>query len=381
VAVVLLAGHGGAVLDARFSPDGGRVATASFDGSARLWDTRGEEPRSVVDFDGSRDLPPDLLAIGQGLAFGASWAQPTIPIAFSASHMATVGLTTDAFVLLDAKGQRVGQRPDTEKPPQSIAFGPDGTTFATAGPQGVELWNAADSRRIAQRRIEGSSRVVFSTSGHVLAVASQNHRVYLLDSLSLEPHAELSHDGAVNDVAFGTDDQLVTASDDRTARVWRTHDGKELMRLQHRGLVQTARLSPDGGHIVTASQDGAKIWDAHTPILVGTLDGHAGIVASAAYSDDGVFIVTASFDKSARLWDAKTQRQLMTFLHPTVVIDARFAHDGVHVLTEREDGRVEVWSVPREQHSSTEIEHFVDCMVPIGVVDGLPHPRQPSSCR
>ncbi|HEY6252154.1 MAG TPA: hypothetical protein VI685_19535 [Candidatus Angelobacter sp.] len=59
---------------------------------------------------------------------------------------------------------------------------------------------------------------------------------------------------------------MVTASWDRTARVWNAADGRLLAILQgHSGSVFTARFSPDGHRIVTASWDGtARIWQVLT---------------------------------------------------------------------------------------------------------------------
>jgi WD domain, G-beta repeat len=67
--------------------------------------------------------------------------------------------------------------------------------------------------------------------------------------------------------------------------------------------VTHSRLS-DGKRIVTASHDKtARLWDAETGKPIGEIKGHEHIVMSAAFSPDGKRVVTASFDKTARLWD------------------------------------------------------------------------------
>ena len=70
----------------------------------------------------------------------------------------------------------------------------------------------------------------------------------------------------------------------------------------------SAAFSPDGKRIVTASSDKtARLWDAETGKPIGEpLRGHEDDVRSAAFSPDGKRIVTASDDKTARLWDAAT---------------------------------------------------------------------------
>ena len=74
----------------------------------------------------------------------------------------------------------------------------------------------------------------------------------------------------------------------------------------HEDVVWSAAFSPDGKRIVTASEDKtARVWDAESGKPIGEpLKGHEGAVTSAAFSPDGKRIVTASEDKTARMWDA-----------------------------------------------------------------------------
>ena len=72
--------------------------------------------------------------------------------------------------------------------------------------------------------------------------------------------------------------------------------------------MRSAAFSPDGSRIVTASEDKtARIWDAASAKEIAVLRGHDNYVNSAAFSPDGSRIVTASGDKTARIWDAHLQ--------------------------------------------------------------------------
>ena len=67
--------------------------------------------------------------------------------------------------------------------------------------------------------------------------------------------------------------------------------------------VTSAAYSPDGRFIVTASFDKtARVWNAASGQMVAELKGHAADVNSAAYSPNGCFIITASDDLTARIW-------------------------------------------------------------------------------
>ncbi|MGA2292470.1 WD40 repeat domain-containing protein, partial [Bradyrhizobium sp.] len=62
--------------------------------------------------------------------------------------------------------------------------------------------------------------------------------------------------------------------------------------------------SPDGARIVTASADRtARVWDPASGEMLRELKGHGSDVTSAAFSPDGARIVTASRDGTARVWD------------------------------------------------------------------------------
>ena len=75
--------------------------------------------------------------------------------------------------------------------------------------------------------------------------------------------------------------------------------------------MSSAAFSPDGKRIVTASEDKtARLWDAATGKPIGEpLKGHEDSVKSAAFSPDGTRIVTASADKTARLWEVFANTQ------------------------------------------------------------------------
>ena len=70
----------------------------------------------------------------------------------------------------------------------------------------------------------------------------------------------------------------------------------------HTDGVYSASFSPDGERIVTASADrSAKVWDLEGNELA-SLEGHTKPLTSASFSPDGERIVTASWDGSAKVW-------------------------------------------------------------------------------
>jgi Tol biopolymer transport system component/tRNA A-37 threonylcarbamoyl transferase component Bud32 len=113
----------------------------------------------------------------------------------------------------------------------------------------------------------------------------------------------------------------------------------------HTGPVRFTAFSPDGRQIVTASYDkSARIWDAATGRQVRLLSGHTDRVLSAAFSPDGRQVVTASTDKSARIWDAATGREVLLLSgHTERVLCAAFSPDGRQIVTASTDKSARTW--------------------------------------
>ena len=74
-------------------------------------------------------------------------------------------------------------------------------------------------------------------------------------------------------------------------------------------------FSPDGARILTASADKtAKLWDAASGKLIATFDHQDGVL-QAAFSPDGARILTASADKTVKLWEGASGKLIASFDH------------------------------------------------------------------
>jgi WD40 repeat protein len=113
----------------------------------------------------------------------------------------------------------------------------------------------------------------------------------------------------------------------------------------HTDSVYEVVFSPDGRFLATASEDKtARIWDAETGREVRTLRGHTGGVMSVAFSPDGRHLATASADKTVRIWDAATgQEERILQGHAKAVLGVAYSPDGRCLASASADQTVRLW--------------------------------------
>jgi WD40 repeat protein len=353
VPMVLLAGHLGIVSDAAFSVDGTRVASASYDGTAGLWDISGEQPFEIArpeSVDPMR-LPP------MGHAVALSWPRlgAVPPMAFSPPFYAFV---RDGAVVLFDTSRHIIVHLAVQSVVTSMSFSSDGTRFASASADGwVWIWRTEGGELTGKIPTKDPKQVSFSRDGERLAIGTEGGGfVWNAASQQLVPLQGL---GTVEDISFTSSDEILTATDG-SARLW---DGRTLearRTFPHSGMVHTARMSPDGRWVVTTGENGTLVWNATTGGH-GVLQGSRAVAAS--FSDDSLYIVTTSFDKTARIWDARTLRQLLVLPHPTSVVDGQFG-DATHLVTEQLDGTVEFWEISSDKRAREQIATEVCSAIP-----------------
>ncbi|WP_437720548.1 nSTAND1 domain-containing NTPase [Sorangium sp. So ce861] len=189
----------------------------------------------------------------------------------------------------------------------------------------------------------------YSPDGRRIVTASWDRtaRVWNADG-SGEPIVLRGHTEQVNSAAFSPDGKrIVTASWDRTARVWNADGtGEPIVLRGHEDWIYSAAFSPDGKRIVTASWDGtARVWNADgsgEPIV---LRGHTEQVIAAAFSPDGKRIVTGAQDRTARVWNADGSGEPIVLRgHEDQVYSAAFSPDGQRIATASWDRTARVWN-------------------------------------
>lgn len=296
------AGHTAPVTALDLSPDGRRLATAAWDGTARVWDAESGESLFTIPAAGASNL------------FG-------------------------------------------------VAFTPDGRRVITAGTT-ARIWDAATGAALGS--LAGHTgrvnAVAVSSDGRYLATAGSDRSIRLSDLSTLALTRVLTgHTASVRSLAFIPGGlRLVSASMDGTARVWDagTGAGTILINQPAHGL-QAVAVSSDGSRIAAGGWPAAvTVWDPRTRRVVASLQGHNALVTAMAFSSDGRLLVTGGLDGTARVWDIATgiHRVVVIVNDGRAVTAVKFAGPSAF-LTSGNNHRAELWDVDVAQQAQVIAAH------------------------
>jgi len=251
-------------------------------------------------------------------------------------------------------GQLLGIFPDLEIPENAprlkIAAG---FNQGAAGTDGVTLevrFMAVDTSEQAQDRRVRVSAVTAQVAVELCTLRLAYDRRIDQTECSLETFAGRRGDlilrlnagnSADKDWVALTELKIVSAGAEEEA------EAKQLVKnlKGHDGRLYSVRFSPDGEHVVTASADRtAKVWEVPSGRLTATLRGHGAHVFAADFSPNNRRVVTASGDGTARIWQAGSGSQLHELRgHTQAVLAAVFSPSGDQVATGGDDGMVKIW--------------------------------------
>ena len=187
--------------------------------------------------------------------------------------------------------------------------------IATTGADGhLRTWRLEGPRWRAERDIplsEGKLRgLAASSDDSRIAVACGDGPIRVLESGMLNEISTLTgHEGGTTSLAFHpTKPVLLSGGKDGALRAWPDHGGAaELIALPaHRGAIYGIAFNDAGTRFVTASRDKTlKVWDAATLEVILRLEardgGHAHSVNAAAWLGDSV--ISAGDDRRLIRWD------------------------------------------------------------------------------
>ena len=306
-----LEGHKGTVFDVAWSPNCDKIATASGDGTIKLWNSNGEEI--------------DSETVGEDdEVYSVSFYPDGETIAFTSDKNVGLWNTSDGNF---PKTKSTGKKQDVKS-----VKSPDGKITATIKDNKdntVELqWNNQGNKSQLLEGHKGSiQNIRFSPDGKKIATASEDNtvRIWSLSKNKLEK-LKADNEAKFSKFARSPDGKTIASvnEDKKTIKLWNKQWKESKILTGHQKPVTIIAFSPDGNFIASGGEDNKiKLWNKNGK-LIETLEGHDASIASVAWSPDGNIIASGSEDNTIKLWDIKGEKLKTLKGHNTDVVSVAF---------------------------------------------------------
>ncbi|HEY8146927.1 MAG TPA: serine/threonine-protein kinase [Kofleriaceae bacterium] len=286
--VIRLVGHQGEIPSADIAPDGAHVATGGKDGMLRIWDAA--TGRELVAVRAHDDVILDLRFSPDGGRIATA----------SIDHLVKVWSARDGSLVHTLRGHGDWAR--------SLSWHPDGDRLASASEDGtVRIWSAASGTLVRSLRAHDGQAIsvaAFSPDGSVLATTGDDSSTRLFDPGSGRQLARFDHPEARFSLVFDpTGERVLSVTRNNTVQIWRVKDGAIVTQLVgHVGGIQEVTWGRQG-LVVTASADRtARVWDPVTGEMLAILT-HSSEVVEPVMEPSGRYLLTTCADGTARLWE------------------------------------------------------------------------------
>jgi WD40 repeat protein/uncharacterized caspase-like protein len=404
--VTELKGMNKAIVDQHFSPDGSSILIVCTDETARLYSARTGQLQKLLHIPPSPTARQQLGDLAVVRLQNAAFSPDGKKIAFNRSDdlTAVIDLTTGKIVRnIPSSLQDSDEDDEHFEGFCTVEYSPDGRQVVTGSYNGsLSIWNASTGRLL--RRWKAHPAAIFlahySPDGTRLITKDLDNRAALWQSSTGALLTDLKSETALGFLCFNRDgtriatgydggllylrdaqgqplkkmqtgatgipslafsnngQQIAVAAFDRTTRIFRIADGRQIAELKgHADVLRGLALSPDGKTIWSFTGAISYNWNMATGRLIG-VSPITGIVQRYCWDPTGERLLTReSFATPApvKIWDTRTGQELFALQAPPGpsgrpdLATALFNPAGTKVLTTYLDSTARIWDAATGQ--------------------------------
>jgi len=244
----------------------------------------------------------------------------------------------------------------------SCAYSPDGKSlalsFGTSEDINVYSTSSWEKVQTLTGHLDAVNCLAYSPRGDQIISCSDDNTARLWDVEAGTCIRILKgHKDKVNGVAFSPlGDTVASASLDSTVRIWDVETGERLLLTGHRRAFNSVVYSPKGDRIASGERlpsespighAGAcvvRLWDVETGMCLHSMRGHKGSIWEVDYTPRGDRIASSGTDATVRIWDVETGAcsRVLTG-HDDPVNSVVFSPHGDMIASAGKDKTVRIW--------------------------------------
>jgi WD40 repeat protein len=249
---------------------------------------------------------------------------------------------------------------------QSIAFSPDGTMVAAGGYRTLKIWQRHDNQVAVTLPALAAipTSVAKTADGKFLAIGFEDGSLQVLSVADNKIVANTAaHAGGVRGVAFTADDkQIASGGADKTVKVWDAPGLAAIRTITTPAVVNAVSIVAGGTLVASAGEDNIiRVWNMAEPVVeevkegevadvaelpAKELKGHSGRVTSLAmFSNQPELLASGSADKTVRVWNLTTAKQVRAITHGGEVTGIAVNAAGDKIASVSSDKTAKLWNV------------------------------------
>ena len=185
------------------------------------------------------------------------------------------------------------------------------------------------------------------------------------------------HTALIHDIIVTKNGDIISASDDKTIRVWDSKTGKEKQEIlgqiddKYEGKVSTIALSSDEKYLAVGGIFGkyghyfnaVRVYDYKTRKLIQLLRESASTICDVAFSKDGKYLLNGNPDGRAKIWKKKNgkfylQETIYNHFGEVTGVDIIQKGNNYYALTVGYDKKISLYDINHKKTLITKTLNF-----------------------